>query len=114
MAYRASCHCGAVKVDVDAEPPTEAVACNCSHCRRQGFLLSFVPRDKVRVSGRDALTEYRFNKHVIAHLFCKTCGSQPVAEGPGKDGPMSMINLNCAPEIDLSSLKITHFDGASR
>ena len=114
MAYQASCHCGAVKVDVDADPPSEAVACNCSHCRREGFLLSFVPRDKVTITGRDQLTEYRFNKHVIAHLFCRTCGSQPVAEGPGKDGPGAMINLNCVPTIDPESLKVTHFDGASR
>jgi hypothetical protein len=114
MSYQASCHCGAAKVDVDTDIPTEAVSCNCSHCRRNGLLLSFVARDKVTVTGEEALGEYRFNKHVIAHRFCKTCGVQPFAEGPGPNGPGAMINLRCVPELDLDTLKIIPFDGASR
>ena len=58
MAYQGSCHCGAVTVDVDTDVPTEAISCNCSHCRRKGFLLTFVPRDKVTVTGEEALGEY--------------------------------------------------------
>ena len=114
MSYQASCHCGAVKVDVNTVTPVEAVSCNCSHCRRNGLLLSFVARDKVTVTGEEALGEYRFNKHVIAHRFCKTCGVQPFAEGPGPNGPGAMINLRCVPELDLDTLKIIPFDGASR
>ena len=114
MAYQASCHCGAVKVDVDADVPAEAVSCNCSHCSRKGFVLTFVPRDKVTVTGEDQLGEYRFNKHVIAHRFCRTCGTQAFAEGPGQDGPGAMINLRCVPDLDLDSIKIMPFDGASR
>lgn len=114
MAYQASCHCGAVTVDVDAETPAEAITCNCSHCRQKGFVLSFVPRDKVTVAGEESLGEYRFNKHVIAHRFCRTCGVQPFAEGPGPDGPGAMINLRCVADLDLDSVKIMPFDGASR
>ena len=114
MGYQASCHCGAVTVDVDSEPPTEAISCNCSHCSRKGFVLAFVPRANVQVSGEESLGEYRFNKKVIAHRFCRTCGAQPFAEGPGPDGPGAMINLRCAPDIDLDSVKIMPFDGASR
>jgi len=114
MSYQASCHCGAVTVDVDGDLPGEAISCNCSHCRRKGMLLTFVARDKVTVSGEEALGEYRFNKRVIAHRFCRTCGVQPFAEGPGPDGPGAMINLRFVPELDLDSLKITLFDGASR
>jgi hypothetical protein len=114
MAYQGSCHCGAVTVDVDTDVPTEAISCNCSHCRRKGFLLTFVPRDKVTVTGEEALGEYRFNKRVIAHRFCITCGAQPFAEGPGPNGPGAMINLRCVSDLDLDGLKITPFDGASR
>jgi hypothetical protein len=114
MTYQASCHCGAVQVGVDADTPTEAISCNCSHCRRMGFLLTFVPRDAVSVTGEESLGEYRFNKHVIAHRFCRTCGAQPFAEGPGPNGPGAMINLRCAPDLDLDALKITPFDCASR
>ena len=114
MAYQATCHCGAVAVEVDADLPAEAISCNCSHCRRKGFLLTFVPRDRVTVSGEDSLGEYRFNKKVIAHRFCRTCGVQAFAEGPGPDGPGAMINLRCVAGLDLDSLKIVPFDGASR
>ena len=114
MAYQSTCHCGAVTVDVDADPPAEAISCNCSHCRRKGFLLTFVPLDKVTVSGEEALSEYRFNRHAIAHRFCTTCGAQPFAEGPGPNGPGAMINLRCVADLDLDSLQITPFDGASR
>jgi hypothetical protein len=114
MGYQASCHCGTVKVDVDGDIPTEAISCNCSHCRRKGFLLTFVPRDTVTVAGEESLGEYRFNKHVVAHRFCTACGVQPFAEGPGPNGPGAMINLRCVPDLDLDSLKITQFDGASR
>ncbi len=113
MSYEASCHCGAVSVAVDAELPEEAISCNCSHCSRKGFVLTFVPRDKVHVGGEDSLSEYRFNKKVIAHRFCRTCGAQPFAEGPGPEGPGAMINLRCVAGLDLNSLKITPFDGAS-
>jgi hypothetical protein len=114
MTYQASCHCGAVQVSIEANTPNEAVSCDCSHCRRMGFLLTFVPRDAVTVTGEESLGEYRFNKHVIAHRFCRTCGSQPFAEGPGPNGPGAMINLRCVPDLDLDALKITPFDGASR
>ena len=115
MSYQASCHCGAVAIEVEGDIPGEAMSCNCSHCGRKGFLLTFVPRDEAQiVRGEDHLTEYRFNKKVIAHRFCRTCGVQPIAEGPGPEGPMAMINLRCVPEADLDALKINHFDGASR
>ena len=115
MTYQASCHCGAVAIDIDGDIPGEAISCNCSHCGRKGFLLTFVPRDRARVvRGEDQVQEYRFNKTVIAHKTCRTCGVQAFAEGPGPDGPMAMINLRCVPEADLDSLKIQPFDGASR
>ena len=55
-----------------------------------------------------------FNKHVIRHQFCKTCGCAPFAEETGPDGEaMVVINLRCAEDVDLSRIKITPFDGAS-
>ena len=57
---------------------------------------------------------YTFGKHVIRHQFCKTCGCAPFAEGTGPDGnAMVVINLRCAENIDLATIRITQFDGAS-
>jgi hypothetical protein len=82
MTYNGSCHCGAVAFTVASEPPKSAISCNCSHCRRKGFLLSFVPAEQFRLDrGEEKLAAYTFNKHQIRHRFCATCGTQPFAEG---------------------------------
>jgi hypothetical protein len=114
MSFDGSCKCGVVSFTVDAALPTEAISCNCSHCRRKGFLLAAVPADKFTLaSGADAQIEYRFNTEKIAHKFCATCGCQAFSEGVDKDGKDTrMVNLRCVPEADLGALKIIEYDGA--
>ena len=86
MNYTGGCHCGNIKFEVEGELK-EAMACNCSLCARKGSLLWFVPRDKVRISASAAdIGTYTFNKHVIKHHFCKTCGIHPYAEGVDAKG----------------------------
>jgi hypothetical protein len=115
MAYAGSCHCGAVTFEVDSEIPSKAISCNCSHCRRKGLLLTFQPASAFSLkSGDDSLIDYFFNKKVIRHRFCRTCGCQPFAEGRDKDGnDTRSINLRCVPECDLDALDIQKYDGAS-
>jgi hypothetical protein len=114
MSYVGSCHCNEVTFTVEGESPTEAMSCNCSHCRRKGFLLAFVPASSVALtSGEDALETYTFNTHKLKHRFCRTCGVQPFAEGRGPDGTETRaVNLRCVPSIDLDSLSITKVNGA--
>ena len=116
MPVRGSCHCGKLAYSVDEDPPTEAMACNCSICRRKASLHHFTTPDKFTLEGsRDDIAEYTFNHRMIRHQFCKTCGCAPFAEGTGPDGKaMVEINLRCAEGIDLEVLKIIPYDGASR
>jgi hypothetical protein len=115
MAYEGSCHCGAVTFTVDADAPTEAISCNCSHCNRKGFVLTFVPDAQFTLeSGADALADYQFYKHKIMHQFCTTCGTQAFAAASGPDGTaMRAVNLRCVPDVDLDALTIRQVDGAS-
>ena len=114
MSFNGSCHCGTVKFTVDAPMPTEAMSCNCSICRRKGVLMAFFPAAKVKVEGEASLQAYKFNKHVLSHWFCKTCGIHVFGGGKGPDGnEMRAINLRCVPDADLDALKIQQFDGAS-
>jgi len=114
MSFEASCHCGAVAITVDADLPDAAMSCDCSHCRRKGFLLAFFPAAKVTVTGEDALTDYLFNKHRITHRFCATCGVQVFGEGNGPDGtPTNAVNLRCVPGLDLDTLTVTKVNGAA-
>ena len=115
MSLRGSCHCGKIAFTLDGDVPTEAMECNCSICGRKGYLLAFSTPDKMHLeTSRDDIAVYMFGKHVIRHQFCKTCGCAPFGEGTGPgDTPMVAINLRCAEGIDLSTLKITQYDGAS-
>ena len=113
MPIRGSCHCGKVAYTLDDEP-TEAMECNCSICRRKAYLLAFATPDRFRLeTPREEIEVYTFNKHVIRHQFCKTCGCAPFGEGEGPQGPMVAVNLRCAEDFDLGRVKITQFDGAS-
>ncbi|HYE23248.1 MAG TPA: GFA family protein [Candidatus Paceibacterota bacterium] len=112
--YTGGCHCGKVRYEVDAEI-SSVISCNCSHCSMKGLLLTFVPIDSFRLlSGEDSLTEYRFNKKVIEHVFCKECGVQPFAYGVDKDGNrMATINIRCLDGVNIEEIPATVFDGRS-
>ncbi len=108
------CHCGAVRFEADVDL-SEVNECNCSHCQKKGFLLAFTPADNFRLlSGKDKLTEYRFNKKTIGHLFCSLCGVQPFGRGATPDGgEMAAVNARCVDDIDLASLKRISVNGKS-
>jgi len=110
--YTGGCHCGAVKYTVEMDLG-KVMACNCSICGKSGTLLQFVPEDKFTlVSGDDSLTKYTFNKHVILHNFCKTCGIKSFARGKKPDGTeMVAINARCLDGVNVFDLEVTQFNG---
>ena len=114
MNYKGSCHCGGIRFEVEGDL-SNVIECNCSMCRRKGSLLGFVPQEKLKLlMPRENMGTYTFNKHVIKHHFCKTCGIHPLAEAKDRSGkPTAAINVRCIEGIDLGSLKIKQFDGAS-
>lgn len=114
MTHKGSCHCGQVAFEVDGEP-VNVLACNCSMCARRGSLLWFVPRDKLRLlTPEENASTYLFNKHVIKHRFCPTCGIHPYGEGVDPAGNrMAAVNVRCLEDIDFSTLPVEHFDGRS-
>lgn len=114
MGYRGSCHCGSVAFEVDGEID-KVVDCNCSICARKGALLWFVPREHLQLlTPEEQLGSYTFNKQVISHRFCPTCGIHPFGEGVGPDGSrMAAINARCLEGVDPASLDVQHFDGRS-
>jgi len=115
MAHKGSCHCGKVSFEVDGEID-HAVECNCTHCRRKGYLLWFVDRDAFKLlSPETELATYTFNRHVIEHRFCPTCGCAPVGFGADPAGrKKAAINVRCLDDVDLSAVKKVPFDGLSR
>lgn len=112
MKYKGSCHCGKVAYEVEGEIK-EAMACNCSICQRRGTLLWFVPKNAFKLLTPDGnASTYTFNKHVIKHRFCKTCGIHTHGEGTDPKGnAMAAINVRCLDGVDLAKLDIKPFDG---
>ena len=110
--YSGGCHCGQIAFEADGEIG-EVLSCNCSICQIKGALLWFVPREKLRLlTPPEAMRTYTFNKHVIQHRFCPTCGVQPFSEGKGPDGKeMAAVNVRCIEGIELESLRVQSFNG---
>jgi hypothetical protein len=112
MKYKGSCHCGNIAFAVEGELEG-AMACNCSICSRKGSLLWFVPRDQFRLRTPESdIATYTFNRHVIKHHFCPTCGIHPYGEGVDPQGnQVAAVNIRCLEDIDLASVPVEHFDG---
>ena len=112
--YTGGCHCGEVAYEATTDL-AKVVACNCTICTKRGLMWTFVtPRQFTLKSGADAQADYRFNKKVIHHLFCRSCGVESFARGKTSDGAeMVAINVRCLDGVDLSALKPVRFDGRS-
>lgn len=110
MLYQGSCHCGAIRFEVQAPEHPEVEDCNCSICRMTGFLHLIVPRAHFRLlQGEDAIITYRFNTGVAQHHFCKICGIKayyvPRSNPDGID-----VNVRCLTP-QPKSIEIVPFDG---
>jgi hypothetical protein len=114
MLFHGSCHCGRIAFDVEGEL-TGAMSCNCSMCQRKGMLMWFVPRAQLTLTTTESnLATYTFNKHVIKHHFCPTCGIHPFGEGADPQGnKIAAVNVRCLDNIDLSTIPVQHYDGRS-
>lgn len=114
MIYQGSCHCGKVAFDVEGDLE-QVIECNCSHCSRKGYLLWFVDRAKVQLkTPLSALSTYTFNKHVIQHHFCSTCGCAPFGFGTDPAGAAkAAVNVRCLEHVDRTKLQVIPVDGKS-
>lgn len=74
--HRASCHCGAVVLELDLpDGIVDPRRCNCSICRRKGAIAASVPLAGLRVvQGQESLRLYQFNTNTARHFFCGHCG----------------------------------------
>ncbi|HJS91704.1 MAG TPA: GFA family protein [Steroidobacteraceae bacterium] len=114
-SYTGGCQCGKVRYEVSLDLG-EVLACNCSRCGRLGSLLAFAPASQFKlIQGEQDLTTYEFNRRMIRHKFCSTCGIQSFAIGknPKTGEAMAAINVRCLDGIDVDQLKVRKFDGRS-
>ncbi len=111
MLHSGSCHCGAIQIEVEALEDIEAYECNCSMCRRTGFLHLIVSKEAFKlVRGEDALASYTFNTGVARHYFCKVCGCRPYYV-PRSNPDGFSINVRCLDAATIRDVKTLPFDG---
>ena len=111
VEHRGTCHCRAVRFTVIA--PREVIAddCNCSICRKAGYLHLLVPAARFKLdAGADALETYTFNTGIAKHTFCRYCGVKPFYV-PRSNPDGYSINLRCVDTTSLDSVTIEAFDG---
>jgi len=114
VTHRGACHCGRVRIEVDAPARVEALECNCSICRMSGFLHLIVPASRFRLlQGAESLTEYTFNTAVAKHRFCRICGIKvfyvPRSHPDGID-----VNVRCLDPVTIEGVSVSQFDDANR
>ena len=110
MLYKGSCHCKAVKFEVELPDCIEVDNCNCSICAKSGVLHLIVPaRDFSLLSGRDAITTYTFNTGMAKHTFCKICGVKSFYTPRSNPDGIS-VNFNCLDTVP-DDVRIVDFDG---
>jgi hypothetical protein len=110
---RATCHCGAVCIDID-HAPEEVTECNCSICRRYGVLWAYYAPSQVAVVEADPPTDtYMWDDRAIAFHRCRICGcvTHWAAVDPVRD--QMGINARLLPPEVLARARVRHLDGAN-
>jgi hypothetical protein len=113
IVHKGGCHCGRVRFEVDAPAVIEATDCNCSICRKSGYLHLLVADSEFRLlQGDDALTTYTFNTGVAKHHFCGHCGVKSFYVPRSHPDGVS-VNVHCLDDDTVEAVNITAFDGSN-
>jgi len=110
-AIQASCHCGAVRLEIAARPET-VTECNCSICRRLGVRWAYYAPEEVQVVCAPGATgTYRWNDRCIEFHHCRTCGCTTHYDGCAPE-PRRAVNARLMDPRDIEGVRIRYFDGA--
>ena len=108
----ASCHCGAIRLQLEGAPVT-VTDCNCSICRRYGVLWAYYAPAQVHIIAAPGSTDvYIWGDRSIEFHRCKVCGC--VTHWAAVDPNLGRMGVN-ARLLDLEVLataRVRKLDGA--
>ena len=106
-----SCHCGAVRFEIN-RAPEEVADCNCTICRRYGALWAYYSPKEVQVT-KDATDIYMWGERMLEFHRCRRCGCVTHWQAADKTHDRMGVNARLmTPEV-LAHARVRHFDGAS-
>lgn len=110
----ASCHCGAVRLEI-ARKPRQLTECNCSICRRYGARWAYYRRKAVRVLAGGSLAAYSAHGKALEFCFCGRCGCVLYHERLKKIGDATRIAVNARMMSpgEIASVRVRLLDGAA-
>jgi hypothetical protein len=112
VTYSGGCHCGAVRFTVAVDKHSSS-DCNCSICKKKGFLHLIVPPERFTLlCGEDVLTTYTFNTGTAKHTFCRICGIHSFYR-PRSHPDQFDVNVRCLDDYAVSQFQILPFDGVN-
>jgi hypothetical protein len=107
---RGSCHCGAVRFQVDAVI-TELTTCDCSLCTMRNAVMAKVPEKALTVlEGKSLLTLYQWNTRRAKHYFCSKCGIYVFHRKRAAPDHFG-INVFCLENFDRASVPVRATEG---
>ena len=110
---QASCHCGAVRIEIESLPET-LTRCTCSICRRYGALWAYRTRKTARVvAGQQSEKPYVWGDKGIEFYHCSSCGCLTRYESAEKLVESRIaVNARMIEPAEIATLQIRTFDGA--
>ena len=105
-----SCHCGAVRSQVEAEI-TELTSCDCSLCVKKNAVMAKVHESALNITaGEEHLSLYRWNTGVARHYFCSRCGIYTFHRKRAAPDHFG-INVFCLDGFDPSTIPVRATEG---
>ena len=112
--HRGSCHCGAVRFEVELDLGSPGSRCNCSVCTKTSVTASIVkPNQFTLLTPFAELGAYAWGPKLSTRYFCKNCGVQCFGRGYLEEvgGDYVAVNLNALDDVELTTLSFVHWDG---
>ena len=114
MKKKLTCHCGSVEAEVQVSEDgfKKIMRCNCSLCKRKGYIIGVIGPDDLKiVKGENLLKLYQYHTKTAKHYFCSICGIYTHHQRRSKPHQYG-INIACINGVNIEDyLYVEYIEG---